>query len=151
MSAAPVNEVIKAHKLSEPMLHALYTSETGEVVWCSVRTERALVARDLIHPVLSTLTEKGTAILAELRGQGEGSASTTPRTAADLPKGTRVASPEGRTGTTLGCWTGCVTNEDHPNYGREYTGVEWDADTKCPWGERSRPFTDELTVPGGAA
>ncbi|MGW0763220.1 hypothetical protein ACWD1Y_43325 [Streptomyces sp. NPDC002814] len=72
-------------------------------------------------------------------------------TAADLPKGTRVANPAGRLGTALGCWTGRVSNEAHPNFGREYTGVEWDADTTCPWGERSRPFVDELTVIAVAA
>ncbi|MCM2393077.1 hypothetical protein [Streptomyces albipurpureus] len=148
MSAA---EVVKAHQLSEPMLRALYTGETGEVVACDVRTERALIARDLIHPVESTLTAKGAAVLAELRGQNKDTVSNSPRTAADLPKGTRVASPEGRLGTTLGCWTGRVTNPDHHNYGREYTGVNWDGDNSCPWGEWSRPFVDELTVLGSAA
>ncbi|QFQ97752.1 hypothetical protein F9278_17680 [Streptomyces phaeolivaceus] len=153
MSAASVSQILKAHKLSEPMLRALYTGEGGEVVWCDVRTERALIARDLIHPVQSALTQKGTALLAELRGQGEATTPTTPNTltAADLPKGTRVSSPEGRLGTALGYWTGRVTNANHPNYGREYTGVEWDGDAKCPWGEQSRPFIDELTVIGGAA
>lgn len=143
--------LVKAHKLSESMLRALYTGENGESVFCGVRTERALIARDLIHPVQSTLTQKGTALLAQLRDCGESKARALPRTAADLPKGTRVASPEGRLGTALGCWTGRVTNDSHPNYGREYIGVEWDANTQCPWGERSRPFVDELTVIGGAA
>lgn len=150
MSAAPVTEIIRAHTLSEPMLRALYTGERGEVVACGVRTERALIARGLIHPVGSTLTEKGAALLAELRGQGTAVASTTPRTAADLPKGTRVMSSEGRMGTVNGVDIGRVTNPDHPNYGREYVGVWWDAvegDMGC--GRRSRPFVDELTVVGG--
>lgn len=150
MSAAPVTEIIKAHKLSEPMLRALYTGERGEVVTCGVRTERALIARGLIHPVESTLTEKGAALLAELRGQGTAVASTTPRTAADFPKDTRVMSPEGRMGTVNGVDIGRVTNPDHVNYGREYVGVRWDAiegDMGC--NRRSRPFVDELTVVGG--
>jgi hypothetical protein len=71
---------------------------------------------------------------------------TTALTAADLPKGTRVASPEGRMGTVNGVDVGRVTLSDHPSYGREYVGVDWDADTKCPWGGRSRPFVDELAI-----
>ncbi|MGW3571632.1 hypothetical protein ACWDSL_48500 [Streptomyces sp. NPDC000941] len=150
MSAAPVTEIIKAHKLSEPMLRALYTGENGEVVACGFRTERALIVRRLIHPALSTLTEKGTALLAELRGQGTAVASTTPRTSADLPKGTRVASPEGRLGTVNGYDIGQVTNTEHVNYGRKYIGVTWDPTESIPWRQRNCPFVDELTVVGGA-
>jgi hypothetical protein len=68
------------------------------------------------------------------------------RTAADFPKGTRVTSSEGRLGTVNGVDVGRVTLPDHPNYGREYIGVNWDAvegDKGC--GRRSRPFVDELT------
>jgi hypothetical protein len=68
------------------------------------------------------------------------------RTAADLPEGTRVISPEGRHGTTMGRWTGRVTIEGHANFGREYTGVKWDGDEKSPWGETGRPFIDELRI-----
>lgn len=71
---------------------------------------------------------------------------TTAGTAADLPKGTRVTSPEGRLGTVNGVDVGRVTIKGHPNYGREYVGVDWDADKKCPWGGRSRPFVDELVI-----
>ncbi|WFB09539.1 hypothetical protein LRS74_22675 [Streptomyces sp. LX-29] len=132
------------------MLRALYTGEEGQVVACGVRTERALVARGLIHPVESTLTEKGSALLAKVRGQGTAMGSITPRTAADLPKGTRVMCAEGRMGTVNGGDIGRVTNTDHPNHGREYVGVWWDAvegDMGC--NRRSRPFVDELTVVGG--
>lgn len=68
------------------------------------------------------------------------------RTAADLPKGTRVKDAQGRTGTVNGVDVGRVTLPDHPNFGREYVGVSWDADEKCPWGDRSRPFVDELHI-----
>lgn len=71
---------------------------------------------------------------------------TTARAAADFPKGTRVTSPEGRKGTVNGVDVGRVTIQGHPNYGREYVGVDWDADEKCSWGGRSRPFVDELTI-----
>lgn len=70
----------------------------------------------------------------------------TARTAADLPKGTRVQGADGRIGTVNGVDVGRVTNTEHVNYGREYIGVGWDADEKCPWGDRSRPFVDELTI-----
>lgn len=70
----------------------------------------------------------------------------TARTAADLPEGTRVTSPEGRTGTVNGYDLGRVTNTEHANYGREYIGVTWDPTDSIPWGERSRPFVDELTI-----
>ncbi|WP_060888045.1 hypothetical protein [Streptomyces caniscabiei] len=70
----------------------------------------------------------------------------TARTAADLPKGTRVKDAQGRTGTVNGVDVGRVALPNHPNHGREYVGVNWDADEKCPWGDRSRPFVDELTV-----
>ncbi|MFI6465693.1 hypothetical protein [Streptomyces sp. NPDC050538] len=66
--------------------------------------------------------------------------------AAALPKGTRVRSHEGRLGTVNGVDVGRVTDTDHPNYGREYVGVNWDAvegDMGC--GRRSRPFVDELS------
>ncbi|MGW1071538.1 hypothetical protein [Streptomyces sp. NPDC002537] len=68
-------------------------------------------------------------------------------TAADLPAGTHVMSSEGRLGTVNGHDIGRVTNTDHPNYGREYVGVNWDAaegDKGC--NRRSRPFADELTI-----
>lgn len=68
-------------------------------------------------------------------------------TAADLPAGTRVMSSEGRRGTVNGHDIGRVTNTDHPNHGREYVGVNWDAvegDKGC--NRRSRPFIDELTI-----
>lgn len=67
-------------------------------------------------------------------------------TAVDLPKGTRVAGLGGRMGTVNGVDVGRVTIEGHPNYGREYVGVDWDKDEKCPWGDRSRPFVDELVI-----
>ncbi|NUO43746.1 MAG: hypothetical protein HOV82_17120 [Streptomyces sp.] len=70
----------------------------------------------------------------------------TARTAADLPKGTRVTDTEGRMGTVNGVDVGRVTIPDHENYGREYVGVDWDPDEKCPWGDRSRPFIDELAI-----
>lgn len=70
----------------------------------------------------------------------------TARTATDLPKGTRVTGPDGRTGTVNGVDIGRVTNTEHANYGREYIGVDWDKDKKCPWGDRSRPFVDELII-----
>ncbi|MGW1288388.1 hypothetical protein ACWD4N_33085 [Streptomyces sp. NPDC002586] len=72
-------------------------------------------------------------------------------TAADLPKGARVTSPEKRTGTVNGVDVGSVTNTEHVNYGREYVGVDWDAiegDTGC--GRRGRPFVDELVIVTGA-
>ncbi|MFB8071920.1 hypothetical protein [Streptomyces californicus] len=147
MNTLPVSQIVKAHKLSEPMLRALYTGEDGASVFCDARTERALIARELIHPVQSTLTPKGLGVVTALRGRGPRLA----RSAADLPEGTRVSGPDGRTGTALGCWTGRVANETHPNFGREYTGVQWDPDTRCPWGERGRWFVDELTVIGGAS
>lgn len=68
------------------------------------------------------------------------------RTAAHLPEGTRVTSPEGRTGTVNGYDVGHVTNTEHVNYGRKYIGVTWDPTESIPWGERSRPFVDELTI-----
>lgn len=70
----------------------------------------------------------------------------TARTAADFPKGTRVSGPDGRTGTVNGVDVGRVTNTEHVNYGREYVGVGWDKDEKCPWGDRGRPFVDELVI-----
>lgn len=147
MSTLPSSQIINAHKLSEPMMRALYTGEGGGSVFCDARTERALIARELIHPIQSTLTAKGADVAAGLRGRGPRPA----RTAADLPEGTRVSGPDGRRGKALGCWTDRVANENHPNYGREYTGVQWDPDTRCPWGERGRWFVDELIVIGGAA
>ncbi|WP_424891816.1 hypothetical protein [Streptomyces sp. XH2] len=69
------------------------------------------------------------------------------RTAADLPAGTRVMSSEGRLGTVNGYDIGRVTDTDHPNCGREYVGVTWDAvegDKGC--NRRGRPFVDELTI-----
>lgn len=70
----------------------------------------------------------------------------TARTAADFPKGTRVTGPDGRMGTVNGVDVGHVTNTEHVNYGREYVGVSWDKDEKCPWGDRGRPFVDELVI-----
>lgn len=74
-----------------------------------------------------------------------------PRTAADFPKGTRVQGTDGRMGTVNGVDVGRVTNTEHVNYGREYIGVNWDKDEKCPWGDRSRPFIDELVIESTAA
>lgn len=74
---------------------------------------------------------------------------TTAPTAADLPKGTRVVSPEGRMGTVNGVDVGRVTNlsHGHANYGREYVGVDWDAvEGDMGLNRRSRPFADELTI-----
>lgn len=71
----------------------------------------------------------------------------TARTAADLPKGTRVVSPEGRMGTVNGVDVGRVTVPGHVNYGREYVGVNWDAvEGDKGLNRRSRPFVDELRV-----
>lgn len=71
----------------------------------------------------------------------------TARTAADLPKGTRVTNPEGRTGTVNGVDVGRIAIKGHANYGREYVGVEWDAvDGDMGLNRRSRPFVDELTI-----
>lgn len=70
-------------------------------------------------------------------------------TAADLPKGTRVTSPEGRMGTVNGVDVGRVTNlsHGHANYGREYVGVDWDAiEGDMGLNRRSRPFVDELVI-----
>ncbi|WP_367134482.1 MULTISPECIES: hypothetical protein [Streptomyces] len=68
-------------------------------------------------------------------------------TAADLPAGTRVTSPEGRRGTVNGHDIGRVTDTDHPNHGREYVGVNWDAaEGDMGLNRRSRPFVDELTI-----
>jgi hypothetical protein len=53
-------------------------------------------------------------------------------------------------GTVNGVDVGRVTIKGHPNYGREYVGVDWDADEKCPWGDRSRPFVDELVIVSSA-
>jgi hypothetical protein len=75
---------------------------------------------------------------------------TTTRTAADFPKGTRVTSADGQTGTVNGYDIGRVTNAEHVNYGREYIGVTWDPTESIPWGGRSRPFTDELTTVAAA-
>lgn len=72
--------------------------------------------------------------------------SATVPTATDLPKGARVMDAEGRMGTVNGVDVGRVTLPDHPNFGREYVGVNWDADDKRPWGDRSRPFVDELRI-----
>lgn len=72
--------------------------------------------------------------------------STAP-TAADLPKGTRVTGPEGRTGTVNGADVGRVAIKGHASYGREYVGVDWDAvDGDMGLNRRSRPFVDELTI-----
>lgn len=71
----------------------------------------------------------------------------TTRTAADLPAGTCVTTPGGRLGTVNGYDIGRVTNPDHPNYGREYVGVDLDpveGDMGC--GRRSRSFVDELRI-----
>lgn len=73
----------------------------------------------------------------------------TARTAAGLPKGTRVTS-EGRTGTVNGYDIGRVTNTEHANYGREYIGVTWDPTESIPWGQRNRPFVDELAIVAAA-
>lgn len=70
----------------------------------------------------------------------------TARTAADLPEGTPVQGADGRMGTVNGYDVGRVTNTEHPNYGREYVGVTWDASESIPWGQHSRPFVDELTI-----
>lgn len=74
----------------------------------------------------------------------------TARTAADLPKGTRVTSTDGQTGTVNGADVGRVTNTEHVNYGREYIGVTWDPTESIPWGQRNRPFVDELTIVAAA-
>ncbi|MCT9092862.1 hypothetical protein N4G70_28915 [Streptomyces sp. ASQP_92] len=150
-NTAAVSQIIKTHKLSELMLRALYTGADGGVVTCNARTERALIARELIHATESTLTSKGVALIAELRTERSTSDSTeqeprTARTAADLPEGTRVASREGRKGTVNGHDLGRVTNTEHANYGREYVGVTWDPTESNPWGQRSRSFVDELHV-----
>ncbi|MFD9868490.1 hypothetical protein ACFXI8_26970 [Streptomyces niveus] len=68
------------------------------------------------------------------------------RTAADLPKGTRVSYADGRMGTVNGVDVGRVTIPGHVNYGREYIGVTSDPTESVPRGQRSRPFVDELTV-----
>lgn len=147
------SQTVKIHQLSEAMLRALYTGEGGGVVACNVRTERALVARELIHPTESTLTPKGVALLAELGGQDTAStpsmqeSATTTRTATDLPKGTRVMSPEGRMGTVDGHNIGRVTIQSHDNYGREYVGVKWDAiEGEMDYLRHDRPFVDELRI-----
>ncbi|MFF3158488.1 hypothetical protein [Streptomyces sp. NPDC057910] len=71
----------------------------------------------------------------------------TARTAADLPKGTRVTTPEGRMGTVDGYDVGRVNNPDHVNYGREYVGVEMDPiEGAAPGANRTRLFVDELTA-----
>jgi hypothetical protein len=75
---------------------------------------------------------------------------TATRTAADFPKGTRVTSADGQTGTVNGSDIGRVTNTEHANYGREYIGVTWDPTESIPWGQRNRPFVDELTVTAAA-
>lgn len=73
--------------------------------------------------------------------------TSTARTAADLPKGTRVTNPEGRTGTVNGFDVGRVAIKGHANYGREYVGVEWDAvDGDMGLNRHSRPFVDELVI-----
>lgn len=72
------------------------------------------------------------------------------RTAADLPKGTRVKDADGQTGTVNGSDIGRVTNTEHLNYGREYIGVTWDPTESIPWGQRNRPFVDELTIVAAA-
>lgn len=67
------------------------------------------------------------------------------------PKGTRVSGQDSqgieRTGTVNGVDVGKVTNSAHPNYGRVYVGVNWDADDKPELGYviRNRPFVDTLT------
>ncbi|WDN54026.1 hypothetical protein [Streptomyces clavuligerus] len=132
------------------MRRALSTGGDGAVVVCSVGTERALVARGLIHPVESTLTEQGMAVLAQLQDPTTVEIAA-PRTAADLPKGTRVVSSDGRTGTVNGVDVGRVTNPDHRNCGREYVGVELDPVVgMAPGTGRTCLFVDELTI-GGAA
>ncbi|WP_070015334.1 hypothetical protein [Streptomyces nanshensis] len=68
-------------------------------------------------------------------------------TVADLPKGTRIVSPEGRHGATNGVDVGRVNNPDHPNHARAYVGVELDAvpgDMGC--NRRFRLFVDELSL-----
>ncbi|MFD3740500.1 hypothetical protein [Streptomyces sp. NPDC058629] len=151
-NAATVSQILKANKVSEHMLQALYTGKGGGVVVCNVRTELALVARELIHPTESTLTPKGVALLTELGGQDVAAkpsthGSDTPGTAADLPEGTRVMSPEGRMGTVNGLDIGRVTIQSHDNYGREYIGVKWDAiEGEEDYLRRARPFVDELRI-----
>lgn len=64
-----------------------------------------------------------------------------------LPKGLRVVGPNGRHGEVNGVDAGEVTIQDHPNFGRQYVGVNWDpveGDTGS--NRRSRPFIDELSV-----
>lgn len=63
----------------------------------------------------------------------------------ELVKGTRVIGKDGRTGVVDGADAGSVTNTEHVNYGRKYIGVTWDPTGSIPWGQRSRPFIDELT------
>ncbi|GAB3169892.1 hypothetical protein [Streptomyces incanus] len=147
MNAAEVSQIIKTHKLSENMLRALYTGEDGEPVACTASTERALIARELIHPTESMLTPKGAALIAELRAPRVATPKRPARTAADLPAGTRVTTPEGRTGTVNGYDIGRVANSNHPNYGREYVGVELDPiEGAAPGTGRTRQFVDELRI-----
>lgn len=65
------------------------------------------------------------------------------------PGGTRVSgwdsSGKPRTGRVNGVGWGFVMDRTHPNYGRPYVDVSWDAvpgDMGC--NRRSRPFADEL-------
>ena len=72
---------------------------------------------------------------------------TTARTAAGLPKGTRVTNAEGRMGTVNGANVGRIAIQGHANYGREYIGVDWDAvEGDMGLNRRSRPFVDELRI-----
>ncbi|AMD42805.1 hypothetical protein SEA_XKCD426_64 [Streptomyces phage Xkcd426] len=66
-------------------------------------------------------------------------------------RGTRVkgfdSSGKPRTGTVNGVDYGMVDRETHPNFGRIYLGVDWDAPDMPERGGklRARPFADELT------
>src|SRR5690349_5747829 len=52
--------------LSDTMKAAIRTGRNDSVVYCGTATERALVARGLIHPVNSNLTAAGIKVLAAL-------------------------------------------------------------------------------------
>ncbi|WP_372407354.1 hypothetical protein [Streptomyces luteireticuli] len=67
MKASEAERMIKSHRLSKRMIEAIRTGNNDRVVICSATTERALISRQIIHPVNSNLTQTGKEILAALQ------------------------------------------------------------------------------------
>lgn len=111
-------------------------------------------ADDAEHDVVATsvvligvMPRKGDTIHAQAKTYTE------VKTAAELPDGARVRAAagrhEGRSGKVIAAWAGRVDKPGHPNHGREYVGVQFDAvPGDMGAGSHSRPFVDELRLVG---